>query len=63
MSDLDRWITTGTAHRCGCGETYTDSDGGCSTTWECAGCQDEINCEGEQPSGRQDRCVECEKEN
>ena len=60
MSAFDAWITSGATHRCGCGETYTDSDGGCDTVWECSRCDEYIDCEGEHPDERATRCEACE---
>jgi hypothetical protein len=57
---MERWITMGATHRCGCGETYTDSDGGCEKTWDCSHCGEDIDCEGEAPDDAARRCDGCE---
>jgi hypothetical protein len=56
---MERWITMGATHRCGCGETYTDSDGGCEKTWDCSVCEDPIQCDGEHPDDRATLCRPC----
>jgi hypothetical protein len=56
---FDAWITSGATHDCGCGARYTDADGGCSTVWECADCDTDIDCEGEHPDDRETICEGC----